>query len=107
MVEAQDEEDEQEHVLEANEVSDDELEAEYQEAVARMTIAKQRRAEVDRARQFFRKHQSCEDRKAKFDKLKQKLPCGRCGQLGHWKDDNHCPAKVKGCQLGGNRGAGD
>ena len=50
---------------------------------------------MDRAKQFFRKHQSCEDRRAKFDKLKQKLPCARCGQLGHWKDDNDCPAKVK------------
>ena len=38
-----------------NEASDDELEVEYQEAAAIMTIAKQRRAEVDRARQFFRK----------------------------------------------------
>ena len=90
-MEAQDEEDEGE----ANEASDDELEAEYQEAVALMTIAKQRRAEVDRARQFFRKPQSSEDRKAELDKLKQKLPCARCRQLGHWKDDNDCQAKVK------------
>ena len=64
-------------------------------AAAMMTIAKQRRAEVDRARQFFGKPQSSEDRKAQFDKLKQKLPCARCGQLGHWKDDNDCPVKVK------------
>ena len=55
VVEAQDEEDEEEHFLGANEAFDDELEAEYQEAVAMMTIAKQRRAEVERARQFFRK----------------------------------------------------
>ena len=94
MVEAQDEEDEEEHVLEANEASDDELEAEYQEAVALMTIAKQRRAEVDRARQFTRKPQSSEDRKAKLDKLKQKLPCARCGRLGRWKDDNDCPLSI-------------
>ena len=73
-----------EHVLEANDASDDELEAEYQEAVALMTIAKQRRAEVDRARQFLSENpQSSEDRKAELDKLKQKLPCGRCRQLGH------------------------
>ena len=95
VVEAQDEEDEEEHVLEANEASDDELEAEFQEAVALMTIAKQRRAEVDRARQFFRKPQSPEDGKARLDTLKQKLPCARCGQLGHWKDDSECPAEVK------------
>ena len=74
-----------EQVLEQNEASDDELEVKYREAAAMMTIAKQRRAEVDRARQFFRKHQSSEDSKARLDKLKQKLPCARCGQLGHWK----------------------
>ena len=67
--------------------SDDEWEAEYQEAVAMMTVARQRRAEVNRARQFFREPQSFEGRKAQLDKLKQKLPCARCGQLGHWKDD--------------------
>ena len=43
VVEAQDEEDEEKHALEGNEAADDELEAEYQEAVALMTIAKQRR----------------------------------------------------------------
>ena len=53
MVEAWDEEHEGEHVLEENEASEDELEAEYKEAMAMMIIAKQRRAEVDRARQFF------------------------------------------------------
>ena len=95
MVEAPDEEDEGEYVLEENEASDDKLEAEYQEAVAMMTIAKQRRTEVDRARQYFRKPQSSEERKARLDKLEQKLPCVRCGQQGHWKDDSDCPAKVK------------
>ena len=75
VVEAQDEED--------DEASDDELEAEHQETMALITIAKQRRAEVDRARQFFRKPQSSEERKARLDKLKQKLPCPRCGQLRH------------------------
>ena len=88
-------EDEEEHVLETKEVSDDELEAEYQEAAVMMTIAKQRRAEVDRARQLIRQTQSLEDRKARLDKLKQRLPCARCGQLGHWKDYNDCLAKVK------------
>ena len=60
-----------------------------------MTIAKQRRAEVDLARQFFRKPKSSEDRKARLDKLKQKFPCAKCGHLGYWKDDNEYPAKVK------------
>ena len=83
VVEAQDEGDEEEHVLEVNGASDDELEAEYQEAAAMMTVAKQRRTEVDRARQFFREPQSFEGRKAQLDKLKQKLPCPRCGPLRH------------------------
>ena len=95
VVEAQDDEDEEKHVLEANEASGDDLEAKYQEAVALMTIANQRRAEVDLARQFFRKPKSSEDRNARLDKLKQKFPCAKCGQPGHWKDDNKCPAKVK------------
>ena len=60
-----------------------------------MTTEEQRRAEVDRARQFILKPQSPEDRKARLVKLKQRLPCARCGQLGHWKDDDGCPAKVK------------
>ena len=71
-----------------------EFEAVYHEAVAMMTIAKKRRAEVDQARQLFRKPH--------LDKLKQKLLCVRCGQLGHLKDDNDCP-KVKVVQLGGKR----
>ena len=50
---------------------------------------------MNRARQFFRELLSFEGRKAQLDKLKQKLPCARCGQLGHWKDDYDCPAKVK------------
>ena len=95
MVEARDEEDEGEHVLEENEASDDELEVEYQETVAMMTIAKQHRFEVDLARQFFRKPQSSEDRKAHLDKLNQKFPCAQCRQLGHRKDEDDCPANVK------------
>ena len=40
---------------------------------------KQRSTEVDQARQFFRKPQSSEERKARLKKLKQKLPRARCG----------------------------
>ena len=57
-------------------------------AIPRAGATKQRRSEVDRARQFFRKPQPSEDRKARLDKLKQKLPGARCGQLSHRKDDN-------------------
>ena len=72
--------------LEANEASDDELEAEHQEAVALMTIVEQRRAG---------KPQSSADHKAELDKLKQKLAGARCRQLGQWRDDHYCLAKVK------------
>ena len=51
--EARDEGNGEVYVLEAKEASDDEWEAEYQEAVAMMTVARQRRAQVNRARQFF------------------------------------------------------
>ena len=61
MVLAQDEEDEEERVLETNEASDDELEAEHRETMALITIAKQRRAEVDQARQFFRKKRNSKE----------------------------------------------
>ena len=63
------------HFFEENEASDDE--AEYQETVVMMSIAKQRRAGVDRARQFFRKPQSSEDRNAQLDKFEQKFPCAQ------------------------------
>ena len=59
--------------LEANEVSDEELETEYLEAVVLPTIAKQRRAA---------KPLSSGDHKAELDKLEQKLPCVRWRQMG-------------------------
>ena len=51
----------------ANEVSDDELETEYQEAMALPTIVKQRRA----------RPQYSGDHKAELDKVEQKLLCVR------------------------------
>ena len=95
VVEAQDEEDEKEHFLEANGGSQRRVGGEHEEAVALMTTEKQRRSEVDQARQFFRKPQSSEDHKARLDKLNWTLPCMRCGQLVHWKHDNECPADVR------------
>ena len=67
-------------------VSDDELEAEYQETVALKTFVKQRRAG---------KPQSPGDHKVELDKLEQKLPCAQGGRQGHGKDGHHCLAKVK------------
>ena len=72
--------------LQASMVSDDELEAEYQETVALKTFVKQRRAG---------KPQSPGDHKVELDKLEQKLPCAQGGRLGHGKDGHHCLAKVK------------
>ena len=72
--------------LEANEVSDDEVEAEYQEAVALTTIVKQGRAG---------KPQSSGEHKAELDNLEQKLPCAQCRHMCHWKDGHHCLATVK------------
>ena len=69
-----------------NELSDDELEAEYQEAVALTTILKQRRTG---------KPQSSGDHKAEPDKLEQKLSCAQGRRLGHGKDGHHCLTKVK------------
>ena len=95
VVEAQDEEDEGEHVLEENKASFDDLEIEYQEAVAMKTLAKQRRAEVNRARQFSWKPQSAGESKVQLDKVDQEFPFTQKGHLGHWKDVFDCPANVK------------
>ena len=76
VVKALDEGNKEVHVLETKGASDDELEADYQEAMTMMSVARQRRAEVNRAHQFFREPQSFDGRKAQLDKLEQKL-------LGH------------------------
>ena len=62
--------------LEANEVSDDELETEYQEAVAVPTVVKQRKAG---------KPSSSGDHKAELDKLGQKLLCEQRRQMATGK----------------------
>ena len=72
--------------LEANEVSDDELETEYQEAMAVLTVVKQRKAG---------KPPSSGDHKAELDKLGQELPRAQGRRLGHGKDGHHCLAEVK------------
>ena len=74
VVEAQDEEDEEEQVFEANEAFEDEVEADSPDGHRKTA---QSRSEPNR--QFSRKHQSSEDSKARLDKLKQRLPCASCG----------------------------
>ena len=70
--------------LEANEVSEDELETEYQEATAVPTVVKHRNAG---------KPPPSGDQKAELDKLEQKLPRVQRRHMGHWKDGHHCLAK--------------
>ena len=97
MVEAQEEQNEEEHVL------DNELEAKYQEAAAMMTVAKQWRTEVDQARQFFRKPQS--QGKARQAQTETSV----CAVRATWPLERRqwVPDQSEGCQLGGNRGASD
>ena len=61
------------------------------EAKAFMTQAKKQRSEVEKARGFFKKTSGGEDKADRIKKLKARLPCAACGQLGHWKDDPECP----------------
>ena len=90
VVEAQDDEDDGEHVFKAKDALDDELEADYQEAVAMMTVAKQRSVELDRARQFFQEPQSLEGCKAQLDMVRN----FHVLDVGNWAIDD-CPAKGK------------
>ena len=67
-----------------------ELEEAYKEATAYLTRAKKQRAELEKARGYFKKS----DHKGQKDQLKQykaKLPCSKCGALGHWYKDPECP----------------
>ena len=68
-----------------------ELEEAYQEATAFLTRAKKQRAEVEKARGFFKRGARKEGRDAAVHPLKSKLPCSKCGQLGHWHKDKECP----------------
>ena len=78
-----------------------EMVAEINESNALITEAKKRRAAVEQARQFYKGDHSArkrEDRKKSSDRindLKKKLPCARCGQTGHWKDDPECKMNKK------------
>ena len=84
----------------------EELEEAVAEHEAYMTQAKKYRADMEQAREFFRKPPAkgkgkggkSEDSKQRLIKLKQRLPCARCGRTGHWKDDPECPLNAKGTQ---------
>eukprot|EP00969_Alexandrium_andersonii_P194716 8600284-Alexandrium_andersonii.AAC.1 len=64
-------------------------------------MAKKYRSEMERARDFYKHPKKDGDRAQAADriaKLKQRLPCARCGRLGHWKDDKECPRNQAGNQ---------
>ncbi len=66
----------------------EELSHALEEAEAYITQAEKQRAEVEKARGFFR--EKLQDPKARAEhlrKLKTKMLCSACGGLGHWKDD--------------------
>ena len=71
---------------EENVASNEEWEAEYQEAVVLVTSVKQYRSGEP---------QSFGRPKAKLDKFTQKLLSAKCRQLRYWKDHRSCLVKVK------------
>jgi len=88
----------------------DELEAALVDSEAFLTRAKKQRAEIEKARGFFKKGAPKADQKAGTQALKNKLPCAKCGQRGHWHKDDDCPKKNEpfpsGKGPGGTKGSG-
>jgi len=68
-----------------------ELEEAIKESNAFLTRAKKQRAEVEKARGYFKKGASPGKDDEKIKGLKSKLPCAKCGALGHWFKDKICP----------------
>ena len=64
-----------------------ELEEAKKEADIYFSRAKKQRAEIEKARGFFKKGASQSSRDDATKSLKGKLPCSKCGQLGHWHKD--------------------
>ena len=87
-----------------------ELEEAAVEAEAFLTRAKKQRADIEKARGFFKKGVSSGDRDKGTKDAKQRLPCSKCGKLGHWHKDPECPKsgqpfeRKSGGKGGGKRG---
>eukprot|EP00971_Amphidinium_carterae_P256322 5089401-Amphidinium_carterae.2 len=71
----------------------DELKEAIAESAAWLTQTKKQRAQLEAARSFFRKPanggNNNADKGARIAALKAKLPCKKCGALGHWYRE--CP----------------
>ena len=63
------------------------------ESEAYITQAKKHRSEMEKARDFYKKPSSHnkEEQAKKIANLKNRIPCMRRGQTGHWKDAKACP----------------
>ena len=86
----------------------DELAEGLLDAEALFTRAKKARAEMEKARGFFKKGAPSDGRKEGMKSLKDKMPCSKCGKLGHWHNDLECPEKDKPFKndKGGGKGRG-
>merc|ERR1712023_141091 len=62
-----------------------------EESEAFLTRAKKQRAEIEKARGFFKKGEPKGGKEDRVKSLKGKLPCSKCGELGHWYKDPACP----------------
>ena len=98
----EDEEGDDDEASEGEEVDlPEELRLADEETKAYMTQAKKQRADVEKARGFYRKGsgkgggkgKDATERTEYLKKLKARLPCAVCGALGHWKDDPECPKR--------------
>ena len=65
----------------------------FEENEAYITQAKKSRSEMEKARDFYKKP-SRGSNPDRIKELKSRLPCVKCGKLGHWKDDPECPKFV-------------
>ena len=63
----------------------------YEEANNFLARAKKQRAEIEKARGFFKQGASQSGKDAALKSLKGRLPCAKCGQLNHWYGDKICP----------------
>jgi len=64
-----------------------------------MTQAKKHRNDIEKAREFYRDPRKHGEHSERVKSLKMKLPCARCGKLGHWKDDPECKQRPSAAHM--------